>query len=114
MKSELLARQNTRFIGKAVRKSLTESIINNCDEGNFKNYAYSNYSKLIYKKLFGKPTKKLKEERNVPKNGNLRDYLTISELEKVQEAESKIATYIEMRKNIADDKQIYEEIKQII
>lgn len=114
MKNELQARQETRHISTSIRKSLTDSINNNTDEGNFKTYAYSNYSKLIYKKLFGKTVKKLKEERGIPEKANLRDYLTIEELERVQEIESKIATYIEMKKELSDDKTIYEEIKQII
>ena len=114
MKNELQARQETRHISTSIRKSLTDSINNNTDEGNFKTYAYSNYSKLIYKKLFGKTVKKLKEERGIPEKANPRDYLTIEELERVQEIESKIATYIEMKKELSDDKTIYEEIKQII
>ena len=49
MKNELLNRTETRNIVKAKRKELTDTI-KNCvtDEGNFKKFAYSTYSKLVY------------------------------------------------------------------
>lgn len=116
MKNELQARQETRYIGIATRKSLTDTIENKTDNGtNFKKFAYSNYTKLVYKKILGKTVKKAKEERGLKKSDKLRDYLTIEELEKVQDLESKIAFYIEMRKDLTgNDKAIYQEIKEYI
>lgn len=116
MKNELQARQETRHIGVSVRKSLTDSIKNNVDEDtNFKKFAYSNYSKLVYKKILGKPVKKLKEDMGLKKSDNLRDFLTIEELERVQDLESKIAFYIEMRKDLTgNDKEIYQEVKKYV
>lgn len=113
MKKELTARIETRHIGIAVRKNLTDTI-KNCvtDEGNFKNWAYSTYSKLIYKKILGKDVKKAKLERNVKEKENIRDYLTIEELEKVQDLESKIATFIEFTDtNNMTDKEVYAMVK---
>ena len=116
MKNELQARQETRHIGIEARNKLTDMIKNKVDEeGNFKKFAYSNYSKLVYKKVIGKNVKKIKEERNLKKSDNLRNFLTIEELEKVQELESKIASYIEMRKDLNNnDKEIYNEVKKYI
>lgn len=116
MKNELLARVQTRAIGKTVRHSLTDSIKNNTDEGTtFKKFAFSNYSKLVYKKVLGMQVSKAKEARGLKQTDNLRDFLTVEELEKVQALESKIAGYIEMRKDISgDDKLIYEEVKKFI
>ena len=116
MKKELQARQTTRHIGVSVRKELTE-VIKNCvtDEGKFKSFAHSNYTRLIYKKIFGKDTKKIKEELGLTKNDNLRDYLTIEQLKLVQDLESKIASYIEFTDNTnKTDKEIYEDIKNIV
>ena len=116
MKKELTARLQTRHIGINARKSLTDTI-KNCvtDEGNFKNWAYSTYSKLVYKKVLGKDVKKAKAERNVKEKENIRDYLTIEELEKVQDLESKIATFIEFTDtNEMNDKEIYNMVKSHI
>ena len=114
--NELLARIETRSLVKEKRKSLTDSI-KNCvtDEGNFKKFAYSTYSKLVYKKVLGKDVKKAKEERGLKEKDNLRDFLTIEELEKVQDLESKIATYIEFTDNTGKtDKEIYQDVKNYI
>lgn len=113
MASELQARVNTRHLGVGFRKDLTDSIKTNVkDSTNFKYYAYSNYSKLAYKKALGKDVKTLKSERNVPENANLRDYLTIDELEIVQAIESKIALIIEISDTLGkSDKEIYQIIK---
>lgn len=44
--------------------------------------------------------------------GNLRDFLTIEELDKVQDLESKIAAFIEVSDTEGkDDKQIYQMVK---
>ena len=116
MKKELLVRINTRHLVKEKRKELTDTI-KNCvtDESNFKNFAFSNYSILVYKKVLGKDVKKSKEERGLKEKDNLRDFLTIEELEKVQDLESKIATYIEFTDNNGKtDKEIYQDVKAYI
>ena len=116
MKKELLARVETRYIGISVRKKLTDTI-KNCvtDDGNFKNYAYSNYSRLVLKKILGKKVKKVREERGLKEKDNIRNFLTIEELEKVQELESKIATFIEFTDNADNaDKEIYQQVKNYI
>lgn len=115
-KKELLVRINTRRLVKEKRLNLTDSI-KNCvtDESNFKKFAFSNYSKLVYKKVLGKDVKKSKEERGLKEKDNLRDFLTIEELEKVQDLESKIATYIEFTDNNGKtDKEIYQDVKSYI
>jgi phage regulator Rha-like protein len=112
-KSELTARQNTRHIGVTLRHSLTDSIKNHVADGsNFKKFAYSNYTKLVYKKVLGADVKKSKEARGLKETDNLRDFLTISELETVQALESKIAAFIEVSDTQGkDDKQIYQMVK---
>lgn len=112
-KKELLARTETRKIGKAARLSITDAIKDHVSsDGNFKKYAYGNYTKLVYKRVLGKDVKRSKAERKCPESGNLRDYLTIEELDRVQELESKIAGFIEVSDTEGkDDKQIYQMVK---
>ena len=116
MRRELLARAETRAIGKMVRKDMTKALKDNLEEGtNFKKFAYSNYTKLVYKKLFGKTVKKIKEDRGLNKKDNIRDFFTLVEIEKVQDLESKIATFIEFTNTKdKDDKEIYQLVKKYI
>ena len=113
MKKELLARTDTRKIGKIARLSITDAINKHISsDGNFKKYAYGNYSKLVYKRVLGIDVKHAKEQRGVPDGGNLRNFLTIEELDKVQDLESKIAAFIEVSDTEGkDDKQIYQMVK---
>lgn len=116
MKKELLARIETRHVGIATRKVLT-SVIKKCvtDEGNFKKFAYGNYTKMVYKKIIGKDVKTIKEERNIKENESVRNYFTIEELEKIQDLESKIATFIEFTDtNLKSDKEIYAMVKEYL
>ena len=115
-KKELLARTETRKIGKAARLSITDAIKDHVSpEGNFKKFAYGNYSKLVYKRVIGMDVKHAKEARGCPESGNLRDYLTIEELDRVQELESKIAGFIEVSDTYGkNDKEIYQMVKKWI
>jgi len=113
MKKELFARTETRKIGKAARLSISEAIKTHVSpDGNFKKFAYGNYTKLVYKRVLGMDVKHAKAARKCPEAGNLRDYLTIEELDRVQDLESKIAGFIEVSDTEGkDDKQIYQMVK---
>lgn len=114
MKNEIQVRKEIRHIGINARKSLTDSIKLNLDENtNFKKFAYSNYSKLVYKKVLGKTVKKAKEEIGLTSKDNIRNHFSIEQLEEVQKIESKIATWIEAWKDLEmSDKEIYAKIKE--
>ena len=115
MERELLARSDTRAIGKRVRFSMTDSISTNLEDGtNHKRYAYSNYSKLVYKKVLGMTVKKFKAKCNLPDECNIRDHLNANELNAVQELETKIATLIEGFATVMSDKETYKKIAEII
>lgn len=116
MRTELLARVETRGIGKEARLSITDAINSHVSpEGNFKKFAYGNYTKLVYKRVLGMDVKHAKEARGVPESGNLRDYLTIEELNRVQDLESKIAGFIEVSDTEGkNDKEIYQMVKKWI
>jgi phage regulator Rha-like protein len=116
MKRELMARAETRHIGKAMRFSLTDSIRDHMADGtNAKKFAYSNYTKLVYKRILGMDVKAAKQTRRVPEGGNIRDFLTIAELERVQALESKIAAFIEISDTEGkDDKAVYAMVKAYV
>jgi phage regulator Rha-like protein len=116
MRIELMVRKETRHIGINVRKTMTDSIKLNVDENtNFKKFAYSNYSKLVYKKVLGKTVKKAKEEIGLTTKDNIRNHFSVEELERVQKIESKIATWIEAWKDLEmTDKEVYAKIKEKI
>lgn len=117
MESELKARKETRSIGISVRKDLQAAIKNYVTdpESKFKSFAYSNYTRLVYKKVLGKEVKKVKAEKGLGEKDNLRDYLTLDQLKQVQDLESKIATYIEFTDTTGKtDKEIFQEIKKVL
>ena len=82
------------------------------DGSNSKKFAYGNYTKLVYKRILGMDVKHAKESRKVPENRNLRDFLTMEELDRVQALESKIAAFIEISDTEGkDDKAVYAMVK---
>lgn len=115
MRKELQARAGTRNIAKKVRHSLTDSISANLEDGTkHKSFAYSNYTKLVYKKVLGMTVKKYKEKHGIPTDGNVRDYLDMETIEKVQDMESKIAVLLEGFTTIMTDKEAYRKIAELL
>lgn len=116
MRRELLVRTGTRRFGKDMRMKLTDTISGSLEDGtNHKKFAFSNYSKLIYKKVLGAPVKKLKEDRGLKTTDNLRDFLNTEELKAVQDIETEVAGMINtMHKMDLNDKEIYQKIRDII
>ena len=58
-------------------------------------HAYSTYTDLIYKLLFNKNAKQLREEYGITKKENLRDYFSEEELKQVQSKERLISGLID-------------------
>jgi Rha family phage regulatory protein len=115
MERELLVRAETRYIGKQVRHSLTDSIKENLEDNtNHKKHAYGNYTKLIYKKVLGSTVKKYKEKHRIKDTENVRNHLSIKQLDRIQSLETKIANYIEVLNGVFPDKEIYIKIKALI
>jgi len=113
MAHELTARHETRFIGKTVRNDLTKSISENIPACNFKNFAHSNYTRLIYKKVLGMQVNKWKEIQGLQKKDKPRDFFNKEQLEQVQIYESKIADIIEFNTN-EDPKVLYKKIQAFL
>jgi Rha family phage regulatory protein len=73
--------------GIAVRQSLTKAIQQSSENERMHGHAYSTYTDIIYKVIFGKTARQLREEYGIDKKANLRDCFTAEELAKVQSIE---------------------------
>lgn len=83
LKGKLIEREK----GIAVRQSLTKAIQQSSENERMHGHAYSTYTDIVYKTVFGKTAKQLREEYGIDKKANLRDCFTVEELEKVQSIE---------------------------
>lgn len=106
MEQELNKWIQTRLKAKAIRRSLTDSIKNNLDTN--KPFVYSNYTKLAVKKAFGKNIDQIRKEKNVSKSENVRNYMNIQEIERLDYFEHKIAGMVDTLKILGmSDHEIY-------
>lgn len=80
--------------GKLIRHVLTDTIKMKITDSPHKKFMYPNYTKLIYKTLFGKPFKELQEEFGVKPKESLRDYLTAEQLKDVENMEMLVSSLI--------------------
>lgn len=87
-------RSIARAVGIEMRKGMTDAIKEVLPETKHKKFAYPNYTNLVYKIIFGKNTKQLKFERELPQDANIREYLTSEELTKVEMVEGLVKTYL--------------------
>lgn len=94
MEKALFSKIKEREKGIAVRQALTKAIQQSNENERMHGHAYSTYTDVIYKSLFGKNAKQLREEYGIEKKDNLRDYLTAEELKKVQDAEMLVSSLI--------------------
>ena len=76
-----------RAKGIAVRQALTKAIQQSNENERMHGHAYSTYTDIIYKVVFGKNAKQLREEYGITKKDNLRDCFSTEELAKVQSIE---------------------------
>lgn len=83
LKGKLIEREK----GIAVRQSLTKAIQQSGENERTHGHAYSLYTDLIYKAVFGKNAKQLREEYGITKQDNLRDFFAQEELAKVKSVE---------------------------
>lgn len=83
-----------REAGKIDRKRMTTAISNYIPEGKSKRFAYPNYTNMIYKVLFLKDAKTMRNERGYDKNDKLRDSFTGNELFLVDEAETIVTALV--------------------
>lgn len=96
-----------RAKGVLVRHILTDTIKMKVAESPNKRFMYPNYTKLIYKTLFGKSFNELKRDYCVKPKESLRDYLTSEQLKEVESMEMLVSSLINCGWG-------YEQIKQFI
>lgn len=94
MEQALIGKMKEREKGIAVRQALTKAIQQSNENERMHGHAYSTYTDVIYKSLFGKSAKQLREEYGISKNDNLRDYFSEEDLKKVQNAEMLVSSLI--------------------
>lgn len=87
MEELLKGKMVEREKGIAVRQSLTKAIQQSNENERMHGHAYSTYTDIVYKSVFGKSARQLREEYGVSKKDNLRDLFSTEELEKVQSVE---------------------------
>lgn len=97
----------TREVGKAARRSLTDAIKENVPDSPHKKFAYKNYTDLVYRNALGCSCKKLKEEKGLDRNDNLRDFLDSVESKAVKSMEECVRSLVDLGYD-------YQEIKDII
>jgi hypothetical protein len=85
-----------REVGIIERKRMTSAISKYIPNSKHKQFAYPNYTNMIYKVIFGKVAKELREERHVNTNDALRDTFTEDELHSVEEVETIVTGLITM------------------
>ncbi len=77
--------------GIAVRLSLTDIISKSTENKRLHGRGYSIFTNLVYRNVLGMDAKKIKKERNLRKNDNIRDFLSSEELEKIEAIEQYVA-----------------------
>ena len=90
LKGKLLEREK----GIAIRQALTKTIQLSGENDRMYGHAYSTYTNVIYKVIFGKNAKQLREEYGINKKDDLRDCFAAEELQAVQSAEMLVSSLI--------------------
>lgn len=107
MEKVLIGKMREREKGIAVRQALTNALQKSQENERMHGHAYSTYTNVIYKAVFGKDAKHLREEYGISKKDNLRDYFSAEELAAVQSVEMVVSGLVDFGWG-------YEEIKNFI
>lgn len=81
--------------GITVRHIVTDMIKQSKENERMHGHAYSLYTDMIYKCLFGKTAKQFREEFGISKTDSLRDYFTSEELKVVNSKEMLVSSLID-------------------
>lgn len=88
LKGKLIEREK----GIVIRQAFTKSIQQSGENERMHNMAYSTYTDLIYRSLFGKTAKQFREELGLTKKDDLRDYFSKEELQRIQNTEMLVSS----------------------
>lgn len=94
MEKALIGKIREREKGIAVRQALTNALKESNENERMLGHAYSTYTNVIYKSIFGKSAKQLREEHGIGNKDNLRDFFSEEELKAVQSAEMLVSSLI--------------------
>lgn len=95
MESVLRGKIIEREKGIAVRQSLTKALQQSTENERMHGHAYTTYTNCIYKVLFGKNAKQLREEMRIHAKDNLRDYLSVEDLKAIQSMECLVSGLVD-------------------
>lgn len=94
MEKALIGKIREREKGIAVRQALTNTLKQSEENDRMHGHAYSTYTNVIYKAVFGKNAKQLREEYGVDDKANLRDFFSEENLRIVQSKEMLVSGLI--------------------
>ena len=94
MEKALIGKMKEREKGIAVRQALTNALQKSQENVRMHGYAYSTYTNVVYKAVFGKNAAQLREEYGVTKKDSLRDCFSEEDLVSVQNVEMCISSLI--------------------
>ena len=94
MEKLLIGKIKEREKGIAVRQAFTKAIQQSSENERMHGHAYSTYTDVIYKSIFCKNAKQLREEFGITKKESMRDYFSEEELVKVQNAEMLVSALV--------------------
>ena len=95
MEKVLLGKIRERDKGIAVRQALTNALKESQENERMHGHAYSTYTDMVYRTLFDKTAKQLREEKGLSTKDNLRDSFTEEELKSVQSKEMLVSGLID-------------------
>lgn len=95
MEKALRGKAIEREKGIAVRQSLTKAIQQSSENERMHGHAYSVYTNCIYKALFGKNAKQLREEYGIGPKVELRDRFSSEELAAIQSMERLVSGLVD-------------------
>lgn len=98
-----------RAKGVLVRHILTDTIKMKVSESPNKKFMYPNYTKLIYRSIFGKPFQDLQKDFEIKPKESLRDYLTSEQLKEVEQMEMLVSSLIGLGMGYGEIKKFIEE-----
>lgn len=108
MERALIDKMREREKGIAVRQALTKALQQSAENERMHGHAYSTYTDLVYRSVFGKSAKQLREELGLSRKDNLRDCFNPEELQKIQNAEMLVSSLMGYGWGYSDIKEFIE------
>ena len=96
-----VAKEHQKFLVEraksiAMRRTLTDVILESGENERMKGHGYSVYTDLVYKAVFGMNTKQLREKFGIDRKDNIRDYLSPEELIKISKMEKLTSSLLDI------------------